>query len=263
MNRTDTSGKLLGRYRADVTSVKHPKGWHMAQVRLLVLWEVVPVGDLPWAEYLLPLGARVGEGDAMPCQVDDLVWVEFINGDTRTPIITGSCYRVTGDKSELPVELFESAYEHKRGDTEPAAPVAAYGDKVLELFGILHQITQNGAWCLTHKGTGTAFNITKDGELVLHAEANSHFSTTKDHSSTVGGKSTSTVTGDATNEFGAKLNIHVVGDAVVKSDGKMQVESGGDMALKSGGGLTLEAAGDVMLKGAKIGGETGSIYDFK
>jgi len=247
MSRTDTSGKLLGRYRAEVTSVKHPKGWHMAQVRLLILWDVVPVNNLPWAEYLLPLGARIGEGDAMPCKIGDLVWVEFINGDTRTPIITGSCYRVTDDKSELPVELFESVYKHKRGDGEPAAPVAGYGDKVLDLFGILHQITQDGAWCLTHKATGTAFNVTKDGELVLHVEANSHFSTTKDHNLTVGDK----------------LNVKVVGDAVVKSDGNVQVESGGDMALKSGGSLTLEAAGDVMLKGAMIGGKTGSLYDFK
>ncbi len=249
-------GTLRDKYRAEVVSIKHPKGQHKAKVRVLVLWDHILDADLPWAEYLLPLGARVNEGEAMPCKVGDLVWLEFpISGDTRSPLIVGACYRVTDGKSELPQDLFDALYEHKRTDKQPPAPTVTYGDKVTDLHGVLEQLTMGGAWCVTHKATGTAVSFTKDGQLVLHCEADSFSSTTGDH--------TGEVTGAVDQTIGKKLNVHVIGDALIKSDANLTVEAGADMLLKSKGKCTIDAGGDLMFKGAKIGGETGSNYDFK
>lgn len=228
---SDTSGRLLDKYRAEVVSVDHPKGWHLAKVRVLGLWDDITDANLPWAEYQLPLGARAGEGDAMPCQKGDLVWVEFpISGDSRAPLITGSCYTVTDGKSDLPQDLFNALYTHKRAEGEPDGPAVAYGDRVLDLFGILEQITQDGAWCLTHKATGTAVNITKEGKLVLHAEGDLYQSATGD------------------------LKVTVIGKADI---------SASDIKIASSGPIAIEADGELSFKGSKISGETGSIYDFK
>mgnify|MGYP000418643295 CR=1 FL=1 len=78
--------------RAKVENVDHPDGLLKCQVRLVGLWDGVPLDALPWAEYHLPVGARFNDGDFKPCQVGDYVWVRFDEGDSRYPIITGSCY---------------------------------------------------------------------------------------------------------------------------------------------------------------------------
>jgi hypothetical protein len=231
MARSNASGQLLDKYRAKVVSVEHPKGWHMAKIRVLVLWDDVQDINLPWAEYELPLGARPGEGDAMPSKVGDLVWVEFpMAGDSRIPLITGACYTVTDGKSDLPQDLLTALYVHKRTDDEPPGPIVAYGDKVLDLFGILQQITLDGAWCLTHKSTGTALNITKDGNLVLHSEADSYQSTN------------------------GALKVTVTGKADI---------SASDIKIHASGPIAIEAGGELSFKGSVITGKTGSIYDFK
>jgi hypothetical protein len=231
MARSNSSGQLLDKYRAQVVNITHPNGWHMAKVRVLVLWDDVPDESLPWAEYELPLGARAGEGDAMPCAVGDLVWLEFpIAGDSRVPLITGACYSVTDGKSDLPQDLFDALYSHQRGAGSPAAPIAGYGDKTLDQHGILIQITKKGDWCLTHKASGTAIHITKDGELVLHSEKDSFQSTS------------------------GKLTVKVIGNALIDA---------AEVMVKSSGKMTLDAGGELTLKGSKITGQTGSIYDFK
>ena len=255
MGRGNPSGQLLDKYRAEVVSVTHPKGYHLAKVRVLVLWDEVPAADLPWAEYQLPLGARKGEGDAMPCKVGDLVWVEFpMSGDSRAPLITGSCYTVTNGASDLPKDLFESLYSHKRATSEPPAPSAAYGDKVVDLFGVLQQLTQGGAWCITHKASGSAFNITKEGKLVIHSEGNSFQSTVGDH--------LQQASGNLTEKVGGKLLIEVIGDADIKAN-NVNVDAKANMQLSSAGSMTLDAKGPLLFKGSAIGGITGSGYDFK
>ncbi|QUM78782.1 hypothetical protein HWV00_21145 (plasmid) [Moritella sp. 24] len=256
MSDDRNNGALRDKYRAKVVSITHPKGWHKAKVRVLVLWDHIEDDDLPWAEYLLPLGARSKEGEAMPCKIDDLVWLEFpISGDTRSPLIVGSCYRIIEGESELPQDLFKPVYEHKRTGKQPPAPTAAYGDSTTDLNGILNQITMNGAWCLTHKATGTAVNVTKDGQLVLHTEGDSFSSTTGTH--------TEEVTKDLISNVGGKLNVHVIGDALIKADANLTVEAGADMLLKSGGKCTVDAGGPLMLKGSMISGKSGGGYDFK
>ncbi len=199
--RSNPGGRLFGKYRAVVINHKHPDRLHLAQIRLVALWDDIPDGDLPWAEYQLEPGAGEDAGaDVMPYKKGASVWVEFpYSGDTRCPLITGGAYEAPAGKSHLPADLMSQAYAHKRTDKEPPAPQAAYGDRVTDLFGILQQLTQSGEWCVTHKPTGTALHITKDGHLVLHTE--------KDSWRTTGG--------DVLEEVGGKLVVKVVGDAEV------------------------------------------------
>ena len=58
---------LAGEYRATVTSTEHPDGLMLVQVRVFGLMDDVPEPALPWAEYLLPIGARENHGDFLPC----------------------------------------------------------------------------------------------------------------------------------------------------------------------------------------------------
>lgn len=219
--RSNPSGRLFGRHRAVVVNNAPPEGLHLAQVRLLVLWDSIPDADLPWAEYSLPLGARPDEGEAMPVKKGDHVWVEFpYSGDSRLPLIVASAYTAPGGKSHLPADLFAQTFEHKRTDGEPAGPSASYGDKVTDLFGVLQQLTQSGDWCLTHKSTGTALHVTKDGHLVFHCEGDS-WRTTK---------------GNVLEAVQGNLNITVKGNLKATVDGDATVDAK-KIALNGGKGV--------------------------
>lgn len=231
--RSNATGNMFDDCRAEVVNNQHEKGWHMAQVRLLVGNEGIPEKDLPWAEYLLPLGARPGEGDFMPVQPGDLVWVDFpVSGDTRFPRIIGSCYSVDGKgtgESLLPQDGFKPTYSHKRTGKQPPAPQAQYGDKVLDLFGLLQQLTKNGEWCLTHKSTGTALEIDGEGNVIFHAEGDRFDSATGTH----------------TTEVGKDLNITVKGSTNIKTTGDTNIESEGKVLVKGSKVTLIDGAGVV------------------
>lgn len=212
---TNEQGLLFGRYRALVKDNKHPKGWHMAKVMALSVMEEVPEKDLPWAEYELPLGARPEEGDMMPVQKGDLVWVTFEMGDTRYPIITGSAYRVDGEgtgKSNLPLDAWAAEYKHKRTDKQPKPPTHTYGDKVLDQLGFLFQLTMSGEYCITHKATGTSRHINSLGDLIEHVEGNQFNSTT----------------GERIDEIEKSLQILVDVNYIAKIVKDSKIEIGGD-----------------------------------
>ncbi len=180
---TNEQGLFFGRYRAEVIDNKHPKNWHMAKIKLLGYWDDIPDKALPWAEYMLSLGARTGEGDMMPVQPGDLVWVSFEAGDTRKPIIEGSVYSVDGKgtgNSLLPQDAWIEEYPHKRTQKQPEQPSHAYGDKVLNQLGFLFQLTMSGEYCITHKATGTSRHINSVGDLIDHVENNQFNSTVGD-----------------------------------------------------------------------------------
>lgn len=208
--RSNSRGRFDSQYKARVVDIVHPKKWHMAKVRLVGYWADIKDEDLPWAEYQLPLGARLDEGEAMPVKKGDLVWVDFPQaGDTRYPKIIGGAYQVPNEEVHLPNDLFKPTFEHKRSDLQPDAPTAQYGDKTMDLFGLLQQLTMNGDYCLTHKSSGTAIHIDKDGNLVTHVEGEQFNSTTKNR----------------TDEIGKKLKIIVKGTTTLESDGHVNVKA--------------------------------------
>lgn len=217
---TNEQGLFFGRYRAKVVDNKHPKGWHMAKVRVLGLFDPIPDSALPWAEYILPLGARPKEGGMMPVQAGDLVWVSFEFGDTRRPIIEGSVYRVDGDgtgESLLPQDAWKEVLTHKRTSKQPAGPAHAYGDKVFDQMTFLQQLTMSGEYCITHKPSGTAIHVNDKGQLVIHAENDSFTSTTGNHTQEVDQNNDIIIGGNNKRTVAGTDVIIITGDRTVKA----------------------------------------------
>lgn len=180
-NALDSSLRF-GKYRCKVEAVDNPDGLILARVRILGEWDGVPVKLLPWAEYLLPVGARANDGDFKPAQVGDIVWCSFDRGDSRYPIIEGSAYFTPAGVPNLPHEVFggDEVYQHKRTASQPAAEAATHHiDRVSTQYEFMFERLHTGGIRATHKPTGTAFEITKDGQLIIHVEEDSFESTSK------------------------------------------------------------------------------------
>lgn len=256
MTRSD-NGNLLGKYRAVIEENKRDedgKGAFYARVRLIGLWDDLPFEDLPFAEYMLNIGARTGSGDAMPCQEGDIVWVEFpFNGDTRSPLIVGAAYSAPDGADNLPSDLLEPTYKHKRAKGEPTIS-PAFGDKVLDLFGILQQLTMSGDYVITHKASGTTMSINGDGHMVLHSEKDSYRSSS--------GNTTEQVEKDFMLIVKGNTTIKTDGDALVDAKGSATVKCGGSGLFDSTGTLTLKSASEVSIEAPKVGG-IAMAYDFK
>lgn len=96
-----------GRFIAEVVSVDDPEKRCRIKVNVYDIFDGVPVRDLPWAVFCLPLGSRAGEGMLCPVRVGDMVWVEFIGGDTRRPVVVGGAHASPGGVPTLPPEIFQ------------------------------------------------------------------------------------------------------------------------------------------------------------
>lgn len=183
--------KLTGRYRCMVESTQHPENLYMAQIRVLGLWDDMAADALPWAEYELELGARYNSGQVCPVEKGDLVWVVFEHDDTRAPIITGSCLYAPNKIPNLPHEAIAGpdAYQHKRSNGEPVPDAAQYHrNTVLSLNGVLIEVEKSGAYRVTQKTSGTAIEIAKGGQVVIHGESDVYLSAVKDILMKAGGK---------------------------------------------------------------------------
>lgn len=190
------------------------------------LWDAVPDSDLPYADFLLPLGAGVDAGHAIPVNVGDEVWVDFpLCGDPRFPRITGSIYHAPNFKSNLPSELFGGGFTQKRHADEPPATPFSIKDDLYSRFGLIEQKTQAGGWCITQKATGTAIEITKDGGIVLHSEAGAYRSST----------------GDTVENVGGALKVKIAGNALLETEGEYTVKAGGGIAFEAGGAFSVKA----------------------
>lgn len=176
------SNKKFGMHRAIVENVDHPQKLLLVQIRLLSEWDNIPVDNLPWAEFIYSVGSRENDGSYKSVSVGDLVWVEFDNGDTRYPIIKGSCYYAPNGEPYLPQESFAGpqSFKHKRTALQPVPKPSEYGKNWISTqFGVLVERTSDGAIRATHKESGSAIEITNLGEIVIHAENNLFESTSE------------------------------------------------------------------------------------
>lgn len=222
--------KLVGEYRAIVTDVNHPQQHYKAQVRVLGLWDDMRNEDLPWAEPRLPLGTRANMGGGIPCEVGDLVWVVFDHGDTRCPIITGGCLYAPGGELNMPHEAFagKQAHQHKRTDKQPKPEAAPYhANATLSLYGILAELTKEGALRFTHKASGSAVELTSAGEIVLHGEKGVFQSSA----------------GDTIQEVGGALKVTIKGNAQLETEGDYSVKAAGNVSFEAGGSYSFKGAG--------------------
>ena len=235
------SNKFQGEYIGKVESVDDPKKLLRVQVRVYSIFtDDVPVADLPWAEYRLPVGSRFNDGFFVPVDVGDLVWVKFpYGGDTRRPVIIGSAHYAPGGQPNFPHESWAgpNGFAHKRTGEEPAPAGHAYHkDAVFTQHGATVELREDSSIAIIQRGTGTEIYIHPDGTLVVHGEQDIHFSSKNDTKGVVG----------------ANLEIHVNGSTSVVSVGQVSVTAPavniiGDLSVSGGihaGGAIIDGGGN-------------------
>jgi uncharacterized protein involved in type VI secretion and phage assembly len=251
----------FGTYPGIVEDIEDPDKLVRARVRVFELFsDTIPVEDLPWAIYRLPVGARPNEGGFIPCQVGDYVTIEFLYGDPRRPVITGSLHYCPEGKPNLPHEAWggEDVVEHKRvGDeTTPGEPEYPY-HHVLTQHGITVEIYKEKTFCITHRETGSAVSVDKDGNIIIHSEANLWQSAQENEriiiegeSKVEIGKSREETIGDALKvdtganseeTVGANKEMTISGSTNITTSGSTAIKTSGTTNIQSGGTCTVRA----------------------
>lgn len=237
MRENDLPLKTLPIYktRAVVINTKDdPLQVLRVQVRVPGWWDNVPDEDLPWAEYQLN-DARGRGGRFVPAEVDDWVWVEFPNGDTRYPIITGWCHYAPDGKPNTPHEAWDGeekiVHIMDRVAQEPKPePVEYHGSDVIEKYGLVIEINPAGELLITQRSTGTATRITKEGSLTLHIEANQHESVqgntrihiVGDKYTLIEGNNEKHIVGNNEELIEGNSDLHIVGNKTEQIDGNIE-----------------------------------------
>lgn len=97
-------------HEAVVVNINDPEGLKRVQVNVIGVFDGADEATLPWATYKLPIGVRENYGEFTPCQVNDVVWVDFPyflpdgKPDTRRPRITGGVHYAPRSIPNIPHE---------------------------------------------------------------------------------------------------------------------------------------------------------------
>lgn len=169
------SEQYLGMYPAEVVNVEDPEKRCRVKVNVFDLTDGVPVNDLPWANQTLPLGSRPGEGGINPMQKGDKVWVQFVGGDLRRPVVIGASQDSPDGKVNLsPTGSHgEGAYQHKRTDKQPKAEETPYyQDVTYQQNNALIQLCRSGTIRITQMSKGSSVELTSNGDVIIHCEGN-------------------------------------------------------------------------------------------
>ena len=153
-------------------------GFFMAQVYISELFDQVDESLLPWAHVSMPIGNRINEGEFIPLEVGDWVWVDFpymTHGkpDTRKPRITGTLPTAPDQVPTIPHDAFggPEKLEHKRTSAQPEAKVAEENQtRTVTYGGITVETLKSGTYRITHRSTGSAVEFDDAGNIVLHGE---------------------------------------------------------------------------------------------
>jgi len=163
--------RYTGQYPGQVVSVSDPSMLMRVKVKVFPVFQDIRDEDIPWAEYLFPVGVRPGNGVFVPAVVGDWVWVDFpYLGDSRRPKIVGGMHYCPGSIPNLPPDAMGQSYNHQRSSIEPAPSPPAYhdGSIVIDQNGVLLEIGSDGAIRATNKGSGSAIEICADGMITIH-----------------------------------------------------------------------------------------------
>lgn len=224
------SKQYPGTYVGEVVSVADPEKRCRVKVNVYDVFDGVPAGALPWAHFVLPLGSRKGEGTITPVQVGDLVWVQFVAGDSRRPLIVGSAQASPGGVVNLAPDVCQGAgqYAHKRTPKQPPVPTPPYYEDVVCCQNrALIQLCRSGHIRITQMDSGSAVEILPSGDMVLHCEGNMYTS----------------VTGNALEEYDGNLEQVIKGNFTRTVSGSMtQTSSGAATFASTKSSLALGAA---------------------
>ena len=211
---------MQGSWRA-VTVGEVDKKTAKVKIKVLGMMEGIPTDDLPWAEFLLPVG-----NGYIPTTPGDSVWVDFpYNGDTRRPRITGGAMDQIGGAPNIAAEAGGRGTagggheEHKFPNVPGQPPLPHYAspaDHTLQRNQVLHR---NGILEMrTYTPPDASGSSAKSGYMMVNTTTN------------------------------AVIAMNQDGDVIISTTGKVFVHSGGDMTLDSGGDLNLNATGKIAQK---------------
>jgi len=175
--------KTLDKFIGHVVNVEDEENLLRVQTRVYGPHSGISDDDLPWCEYGAPPGNRYDNGTFIHVEPGDYVWVDFpYDGDVRRPRLLGSVHYCPDGEPNFPHEawLGPDAVEHKRILWEPPPAGREYFlNNVFSQFGLVVEIVQDSI-IVTQKKTGTAIEITPDGDITLHSEKNI-FMTAQEH----------------------------------------------------------------------------------
>ena len=142
--------------------------------------------------------------------------------------------------------------KHKRTANEPEPKKRDYHEsRVFTQHGITVEWERPGVYRVTHRKSGTSFELCENGDSVLHTEGNAHSSSTEKTEQEVGNTLVINVLkGDTT------INTKD-GSTTLKSSGDMTFDAGGEVLVKAGGGITNQGGGTFKVKAANFVEELG------
>lgn len=239
-----------GKYMAEVVSVADPEKRCRVKVNVYDVFDGVPIASLPFANFQLPLGSRSGEGAINPLKVGDKVWVEFVGGDSRRPLITGAAQAAPGGTVNLPpdVRQGEGAFQHKRTEEQGDAEEAPYYEDVVYCQNrALIQLCRSGTIRVTQMDSGSAIEIKANGDMIVHCEGNMFTSVEGNTLEEYNGDLEQRIKGDFKQTVTGTMSQTSVGDASYgSSDSSLSLSAAAQGTLSGGGGLKLEGPTDVV-----------------
>ena len=161
-------------YIGRVVDIEDPKKQLRVKIRVYgVFTDNVQDEDLPWAEYAFPPGARENEGFVTSVENGDYVWADFpFAGNTRRPRLLGSVHYCPDGEPYAPHEIWlgPDAIEHERIIAPEPAPREYYKNNVYSQGGVVVEVLPTGSIIVTQRDSGTAIEITPDGDITLHTK---------------------------------------------------------------------------------------------
>jgi uncharacterized protein involved in type VI secretion and phage assembly len=266
--------EYAGRYVGEVVSVDDAGKLLRVKVNVYDIFDGIPVANLPWTYISQSFGGRTNEGLTIPLHVGDVVWVEFIHGDTRRPLIVGGVQTNLNGIPNSPDDAWGGAgkYTHKRSGSEPAVPEPDYyKDVVFKQNNALIQLCNGGNIRITQMTSGSAIELLPTGDIVIHCEGNIYASATGNLTASIQGNATATVTGNVNIESKAVatlkastsitlnapvVNIQGVLNTMAQGGGAGTANITGSMNVKQGN-VTVSGdvtAGSISLQGHVHGG---------
>lgn len=246
--------RFYGDYIGKVESVDDPEKLMRVRVRVHgVFTDKVPTKDLPWAEYLLPVGSRANDGCFTPVDVGDLVWIRFpYDGDSRRPLVMGSVHYAPGKVPNFPHEAFagSSKLTHKTAGEEPAPGAAEYHKNVVYTqHGVTVEVNADTSITITQRTSGTAIRVSPDGDITLHGESNVYVSSIEDLKVIVEGNVQMDVTGQVDVTAREACTLKAMGAVMIDCDDAVSIVGAGSASVTGAGSVSITCAGSVSIDG--------------
>lgn len=166
-----TTQTARGSYLAEVVSVQDPDSLSRVQIRLLSFDRVAEQDAEIWARVAVPFAGE-NRGAFMIPDVGDEVLVNFINGDTRFPIVIGSLWnggaRTAEQLGGAGDRIDRWSITGKEGTRVAIEEESAATARVLITTpgGVSGELTDDGAGKIEFKSSGTTLTIDPQGVTI-------------------------------------------------------------------------------------------------